>query len=102
MTKVWGFDVPCGPLQFSTKGWRDRARDILRGGDLVVLVGTKGEETDPKSRGRVLEMMEPTTEVVSALDFDLNRRAVDFDDDGNHLCVPKTPSTLMDRQNRLS
>ena len=23
MTKVWGFDVPCGPLQFSTNGWRD-------------------------------------------------------------------------------
>jgi|SRR5215470_7024149 len=26
MTKTWGFSDPCGPLQFSTEGWRTRAR----------------------------------------------------------------------------
>ncbi len=94
MTKVWGFDIPCGPLQFSTSGWRDAARSNLKSGDLVVLVGTKGEQTDPDSRGRVLGMMEPTREVVSSLDFDLEERAVDFDDEGNY----RWPYGLLNRQ----
>jgi hypothetical protein len=94
MTKVWGFDVPCGPLEFSTNGWRDRARHNLRKGDFVVLVGTKGEQTDPDSQGRLLGMMEPTTEVVSVLDFDLNTRAVDFDDEGNY----RWPYGLLNRR----
>jgi hypothetical protein len=71
MTKVWGFGIPCGPLQFRTSGWRDAARDILKAGDLVAVVGTKGEQTDRDAQGRVLGMIEPTTEVVSSLDFDL-------------------------------
>jgi hypothetical protein len=37
MTKVWGLASPIGPLQFSTRGWRERARDMLRGGDYVIL-----------------------------------------------------------------
>jgi hypothetical protein len=60
-----GLDVPVGPLQFSAQGWRDRARAELKPGDLVVPVGTKGDQTDPNDQGRVLDWMEPTTEVVS-------------------------------------
>jgi hypothetical protein len=51
MTKVWRFDEPVGPLQFSTPGWRDRVRADLKPGDLVVLVGTKTENTDENERG---------------------------------------------------
>ena len=94
MTKVWGFDVPCGPLQFSTAGWRDRARRVLKPGDLVVLVGTKGTETDPRLQGRALGIMEPTTEVVSSLDFDLQKRPIDFDDEGNY----RWPHGLLNRR----
>lgn len=71
LTKVWGFEVPCGPLQFGKDGWRDRARAILFPGDLVVLVGTKGPETLEHDRGRLLGMMEPTTEPVMSQDFEL-------------------------------
>jgi hypothetical protein len=60
----------------------------------VVLVGTKGEQTDPEYQGRVLGMMEPTTEVVSVLDFELNTRAVDFDDEGNY----RWPYGLLNRR----
>jgi hypothetical protein len=84
MTKVWGFSVPSGPLQFGANGRRESARQILKPGDLVVLVGTKGAETSPEKQGRVLGMMEQTTEVVSSLDFDLQKREVDFDEEGNY------------------
>lgn len=84
MTKVWAFHAPCGPLQFSAEGWRRSACKILADGDLVVLVGTKGNETDKEERGRLLGIMEPTREVVSSLDFDLHTRPIDFDDDGNY------------------
>jgi hypothetical protein len=94
MTKVWGFGVPCGPLQFSTNGWRDRAREVLQPGDLVVLVGTKSEETAPRSQGRLLGMMEPTSEVARSLDFQLQKRAVDYDDEGNY----RWPYALLNRR----
>lgn len=84
ITKVWGFGEPCGPLQFSTEGWRDNARRILKPGDLVVLVGTKGAETETAEQGRLLGMMEPTTEVVLSQDFDMSTRDVDFDEQGNY------------------
>lgn len=54
MTKVWGFGEPVGPLQFSTEGWRARARSQLQRGDVVVLVGTKGGETQEGERGLLL------------------------------------------------
>jgi hypothetical protein len=57
---------------------------MLKPGDLVVLVGTKGPETSSEKQGRVLGMMEPTTEVVSSLDFDLQKRDIDYDDEGNY------------------
>ncbi len=94
MTKVWGFDEPCGPLQFSTKGWRDRAREELKEGDLVVLVGTKGEETAFERQGRLLGIMEPTREIVSSLDFNLRTRPIDFDDGGNY----RWPYGLLNRR----
>jgi hypothetical protein len=84
MTKVWGFGDHEGPLQFSTKGWRDRARATLKPGDLVILVGTKGKKTDPDERGRLLGMMEPTNKIVLTQDFNLPTRALDFDTEGNY------------------
>jgi hypothetical protein len=84
MTKVWGFSSPSGPLQFGANGRRETARELLKPGDFVVLVGTKGPETSLDKQGRVLGMMEPTTEVVSSLDFDLQQREIDFDDEGNY------------------
>lgn len=94
MTKVWSFSAPCGPLQFSTKGWRDSARATLKPGDLVVLVGTKGDQTDPDSQGRALGVMEPTIEPVSSLDFDLEKRDEDFDSEGNY----RWPYGLLNRR----
>lgn len=44
--QTWGFSVPSGPRQFSTNGWRINARSTLEPSDLVVIVGTKGAETD--------------------------------------------------------
>lgn len=94
MTKVWSFSVPVGPLQFSTQGWRDRAKALLKPGDLVVLVGTKGDPTDPGDQGRVLGMMETTTEVVSSLDFDMDTKPRDFDDEGKY----RWPYGLLNRR----
>lgn len=93
LTKVWGFTEPVGPLQFSTEGWRDRARRSLRSGDLVVLVGTKGPPTVDDERGRLLGVMEPTTEPVLSLDFDLPTRPEHFDESANY----KWPYGLLNR-----
>ncbi len=84
MTKVWGFDTPTGPLQFSTEGWRRNAREVLQPGDIVVLVGTKGEPTPEQDRGKLLGIMEPTTEPVMSLDFDLPQVESDLDEQGNY------------------
>lgn len=79
LTKVWGFAPPVGPLQFSVGGWRDRARELLQPGDLVILVGTLSEPTLEEERGRVLGMMEPTSQPVMSLDYPLRTRSEDFD-----------------------
>lgn len=84
MTKTWGFGVPCGPLQFSQKGWRDRTRGLLQSGDVVVIVGTVGDETAEEERGKILGLMEPTTITVSSLDYELARGPRDFDEQGNY------------------
>jgi hypothetical protein len=84
MTKTWGFGSPSGPLQFSQRGWRDRARALLKPSDLVVIVGTMGDETEIEERGKILGLMEPMTLVVSSLDFDLARGPRDFDEDGHY------------------
>jgi hypothetical protein len=94
LTKVWGFGEPCGPLQFSMEGWRDRARDELAPGDRVILVGTKGEPTDKDDQGRVLGMMEPTTQVVLSLDFDLPTWDHDFNEQGEY----RWPYGLLNRR----
>jgi len=73
MTKVWGWGTPVGPLQFSTKGWRENALEKLQPGDQVALVGTMGDQTSDDMKGRLLGVMEPTTEPVMSLD--LFRRA---------------------------
>lgn len=80
LTKVWGFEAPVGPLQFSTSGWRDNALRQLKPGDQVLLVGTTGEPTLPEHRGRLLGIMEPTSEPVMSLDYDLQPTEQDFVD----------------------
>jgi hypothetical protein len=72
VSKVWGFDNPCGPLVFNLRGWRDNSAGRLKRGDRVILVGTKGEETADKDRNRVLGMMEPSTIHVATSDFALS------------------------------
>jgi hypothetical protein len=84
MTKVWGFGEPAAPLQFSGVGWRERAKTMLKPGDLVVLVGTQGAETQNHERNMILGMMEPTHQAVSALDFLRPDRPEDFDENGNY------------------
>ncbi|CAA6605817.1 conserved hypothetical protein [Rhodospirillaceae bacterium LM-1] len=93
MTKVWGFGEPVGPLQFSMEGWRERARQMLKPGDLVVLVGTKNFPTDEQEQGKLLGIMEPTTEPVLSMDFDLKRSQKDLDENGNY----KWPYGLLNR-----
>lgn len=80
LTKVWGWDVPVGPLQFSTSGWRDNALRQLEDGDRVVLVGTTGDQTPDDMKGRLLGVMEPSREPVMSLDFDVRARPGDFVD----------------------
>lgn len=80
LTKVWGFGAPVGPLQFSTSGWRDNARGVLKEGDTVILVGTKGVQTPDEMQGRLLGLMEPSSNPVMALDFITNTRATDYVD----------------------
>jgi hypothetical protein len=94
MTKVWGFDVPCGPLQFSISGFRDSAADRLQPGDLVVLVGTKTERTQLADRGRVLGLVEPSTERVRSLDFEFNYDPNDYDEHGAY----RWPFALLNRR----
>lgn len=83
-TKVWGFGVPVGPLQFSTEGWRDRAREVLKDGDLVVLVGTKGEPTAESNRGLLLGILEPTREPVLSLDFIQDTKPEHYDENNKY------------------
>jgi len=75
VSKVWGFDNPCGPLVFNSDGWRLNAAQRLKPGDCVVLVGTWGDETAPSDRNRVLGMMEPSTVPVATSDFIVPHRA---------------------------
>jgi hypothetical protein len=84
MTKTWGFGTPSGPLQFSQAGWRDRARTMLRPSDLVVIVGTMTDDTDPDERGKILGLMEPSTEIVSSLDYALSHKPRHFNETGNY------------------
>ncbi|OYW67110.1 MAG: hypothetical protein B7Z40_08730 [Bosea sp. 12-68-7] len=93
LTKVWGFDAPLGPLQFSTRGWRDNALRQLKPGDQVLLAGTTDAPTPPELRGRLLGVMEPTNEPVLSLDFDLRHAPGDFVD-GEY----KWPFGLMNRK----
>ncbi|SMH28014.1 GIY-YIG nuclease family protein [Mesorhizobium australicum] len=93
MTKVWGWSVPVGPLQFSTKGWRENALDQLKAGDQIVLVGTMGDQTQDDMKGRLLGVMEPTDEPVMSLDFVEPRGSSDFVD-GKY----KWPFGLMNRR----
>ena len=69
VSKVTGFDKPCGSLVFREPGWRDNAASKLRGGDRVICVGTKGRETPAPDRNRVLGMMEPSTRPLASSDF---------------------------------
>lgn len=80
LTKVWGWDAPVGPLQFSKLGWRDKALRQLKPGDRVLLVGTMGKQTPEDMKGRVLGIMEPSSEPVMSMDFVVPRDDSDFVD----------------------
>ena len=80
LTKVWGWDAPVGPMQFSTSGWRDNALRQLEPGDRVVLVGTMGDQTPEDMKGRILGVMEPSREPVMSMDFAVRARPGDFVD----------------------
>jgi hypothetical protein len=69
VSKVTGFDNPCGPLVFSKLGLRDTAVKKLRPGDRVIFVGTKGVGTPAPDRNRVLGMMEPSIQPVDSKDY---------------------------------
>lgn len=84
ITKVWGWREPIGPLVFGSTGWRNNALEKLRPNDLVVLVGTTDEPTKPSEQGRLLGIMEPTSELVRSLDYPLPTLDRDFDEDGNY------------------
>jgi hypothetical protein len=71
-----------------------RGRGKFCGRATCVLVGTKGEQTAPELRGRLLGIMEPTTEVVRSLDFELQTRTEDYDDEGNY----RWPYALLNRR----
>ncbi len=96
MTKVWGFRGPSTPLQFSTEGWRANARELLQHapGAVVLLVATKGPQVDEQDKGRLQGVMEPTLEPVMSLDFDVQTRPEDFDENGNY----KWPFGLLNRR----
>ena len=49
-----------------------------------MIVGTLGDETIEAERGKILGLMEPSTVVVSSLDYNLERRRSHFDDKGNY------------------
>ncbi len=71
VSKVWGFDNPCGPLVFNSAGWRDNSAAELQPSDRVLLVGTWGDETAEPDRNRILGMMEPSNIQVATSDFPL-------------------------------
>jgi hypothetical protein len=94
LTKVWGFGIPSGPLQFGKRGLREHAREILLDGDQVLLVGTKGHQTAEEDQGRLLGIMEPTKEPVMWLDFQLETFPNHFTADGEY----KWPYGLLNRR----
>jgi hypothetical protein len=57
---------------------------MLKPGDLVVIVGTRGRETEADERGKILGLMEPTTEPVSSLEYALSHRPQHFNEDGEY------------------
>lgn len=71
VSKVWGFDNPCGPLVFNSAGWRDNSAAKLQPDDRVILVGTWGDETAEPDKNRILGMMEPSKVQVATSDFPL-------------------------------
>lgn len=94
MTKVYGFDVPHGPLEFGIRGNMERAIEMLKPGDRVGLVTTLEPPTPDGMRGLMLGMVEPTTQVVSSLDYNLPRQAHHLDDAGKY----KWPYALVTRR----
>lgn len=84
LTKTWGFEEPCGPLQFGDPGLRSKAKRMLSDGDLVIIVGTKGKETASSEQGRLLGIMEPTQHAANSLDYDVRKASNDFDENGEY------------------
>ncbi len=84
LTKVWGFDEPCGPLVFSALGWRANAERKLKPGDLVAVVGTLNDHPADDDIGALLGMMQPSLTRVSTLDYPIVRNKDTVDAAGNY------------------
>jgi hypothetical protein len=80
LTKVWGWSMPVGPLQFNSAGWRENALRQLKPGDLVLHVGTKSAQTPDAMKGNALGIIEPSREPVASLDYDIRKRPDDYVD----------------------
>ncbi len=80
--RFWGFNPDIWPIvSFSKSGNRHRPLRQSRPGDLVLFIGTEGEETEPQDRGRLLGLAEfGRNELESAEGLDvpaLRRNAFD-------------------------
>lgn len=85
LTKVRGWDVPVGPLHFSTIGWRENALRKLNEGDWVVLAGTKKSPTPSDMRGRLLGIIETSLNPICSMDFDMSKQPDHCFKDGKYM-----------------
>jgi hypothetical protein len=83
--RFWGFDPAVWPIvSFSLDGNRNRLLRDSSPGDLVLFIGTEGEETEPDDRGRLLGLAEfGRNEIESADVLDVATLRPDaFDENG--------------------
>ena len=93
LSKVRNWDVPVGPMQFSSSGWRENAFRQLLPGDRIVLAGTKSLGVPEDVKGNLLGAIEPSGEFVDTLDFIVPERSDDFTN-GKY----RWPCSLMNRR----
>lgn len=67
--RFWGFNPAFWPIvSFALDGNRDNLLRKSRAGDLVLFIGTTGEETEPEERGRLLGLAEFGRNEIEAAD----------------------------------
>ena len=89
--RFWGFNPAVWPIvSFSLDGNRDNLLRESRPGDLVLFIGTEGEETEPDDRGRLLGLAEfGRNEIESADVLDLATLRPNAFDENGRLRWPK-------------